>query len=371
MKHKLKISIVLIIFSFSCSTIEKKTKDIKTILLKETEQIQPFSSFISELDYIELKPMGNNLVNGKIESIKLLNNDIIIKQRVKRKTELLRFSSDGKFLNKIGQVGEGGNEINDPRDIVIYNNDYAVWDQKGIKLFTQTGDYKKSLFRTKLPGNRFFDSKNNFYLFHETTSPGYLSEYTPKGKLVHVFNRNKHNYSGTGYSGIAEMAKDSFHLFSPINDTIYAFANEQLIPKYTFHGKSYPTLVHSLKKAGTGTPQEILRYLNSNRHWTIKTYLENKNFIFIVYQLGSYPFHLIIRKSDWQTTYIEEIINDIDGGLWNDPVYLSDNDELYITLNSYQISGHKMRNKVRHSFDKIIKEAELTGNTYIMRCRLK
>jgi hypothetical protein len=371
MKTKFKICIVLIILSFSCSIIEKKPKDIKIILLKKTEEIQPFSSFISDLDYIELKTQENTLVNGKIESIKLLDNDIIIKQRVKRKTELLRFSADGKFLNKIGQIGEGSGEINDPRDVILYNNGYAVWDQNGIKLFSKSGDYKEKLFETKLSGNRFFNSKNKFYLFHETTAPGYLSEYTPNGKLEHIFNRNNLEYSGTGYSTVTELAKDSFHLFSPINDTIYAFANEQLVPKYAFRGKSYPTLVQSLKKAGAGTPQEILRYLNSNRHWTVKTYLENKNFIFIVYQLGSYPFHLIIRKSDWQTTYIEEIINDIDGGLWDDPVYLSDNDELYIPLNAYQIAGHKIRNKVRHDFDKIIKEAELTGNPFVMRCKLK
>jgi len=371
MKYKFEICIILIVFNFSCSNIRKKPKDIKTILLKKTEDVQPFSSFISELDYIELKFTQNNLMAGKIESLKLLDNDIIIKQSVKRETELLRFSEDGKFLNKIGQIGKEPGEINDPRDVILYNNDFAVWDQNGIKLFSKSGDYKEKLFNARLPGNRFFYSKNRFNLFHETTAPGYLSEYAQDGSLEHIFNRNNLEYSGTGYSAVTELAKDSFHLFSPINDTIYAFAHEQLIPKYIIQGKSYPTLVQTLKKAGSLNPQETLKYLNNNRHWTIKTYLENRNFIFIVYQLGSYPFHLIIRKSDWQTTYIEEIINDIDGGVWDDPVYLSDNDELYIPLNAYLIKGHKIRNKIRHGFEKVIEMTELSNNPVIMRCKLK
>lgn len=371
MKYKFKIYIILIAFSYSCSTVQKKPKDVKTILLKKTEEVQPFSSFISDLDYLELKSPEKDVLNGKIERVKPVGNDIIVIQSFKRKVSLLRFSKDGKFLNKIGQKDKESGEIINPHDITVYNNDFAVWDEGGIKLFSKSGDFKGNLFKTNLPGNRFFYSKSRFYLFHETTAPGYLSEYETNGKLVHIFKRNNFEYSGTGFSSITELVKDSFHLFSPINDTIYAFANEQLAPKYAFHGRSYPTLVQLLKKAGTGTPQEILRYLNSNRHWTVKTYLENRNFIFIVYQLGSYPFHLIIRKSDWQITYIEEIINDIDGGLWDDPVYLSDDNELYIPLSAYQITGHNIKNKVRHDFDDIVKKAELTGNPFIMRCKLK
>jgi hypothetical protein len=116
---------------------------------------------------------------------------------------------------------------------------------------------------------------------------------------------------------------------------------------------------------------ERQRFINNNRHWVVKQYLENKNFIFITYRLGSNPFILLIRKADGKTIYCKELINDIDGGVWDDPVYLSDDDKLYIPLNAYQITGHKMKNKKRHGFDAQMEKAQQNNNPVVMVCKLK
>ncbi len=372
MKFKFKAYLlVFIVISFSCSTTEKKEKNIKTILLKKTKEIQPISSFVSELDYIELKSPDSSLVIREIEDLKLFNNDIIIKHRVGSGSGFMRFSGKGVFLNKIGENKDKPGGILNPHDIIMYKNGYAVWAQRGIYLFSKSGEYQSKLFDVRLPGNSFFYSGNKFCFFHENTSPGYLSEYSPDGSLTHVFNPVKQDNPEIGNSAVTEIVKDSFHLFSPVNDTIFAFAHEKLLPEYVVEGKSYPTLEQILKKFDSRDSIKTVRYINSTQHWILKTYLENRNYIFIVYQLGSYPFHLIIQKSNWKITYVKEFINDIDGGVWDDPVFLSDNDELYIPLYAYQITSHEIRNKKRHGFDKIINRAKLTGNPVIMRCKLK
>ncbi len=368
MRNLVKFCIVLLVFNIACSPSEQKIKDVKTINLKETDDIQPISSLISDVSYIELKSSDKDVVIREMEDVKLLGNDIIIRQRLGKETELLRFSKEGRFLNKIGNTSQTGN----PRWVIDYNGGYAVWADKGIYSFSKEGRLKERLFSVKLPGSSFFYFQDKFYLFHETNAPGYLSEYTSRGKRQQVLNPTKQKFTRFGgHSEIAELTSDSLHLFSSVNDTVFAFNNGELVPDYVFHGESYPTLSQILKKADTADSLKTIKQMNNTQHWEVKTYLENKNYIFMVYQLGSYPFHLIIRKSDWRAMYAKDLINDIDGGLWDDPVYLSDNDELYIPLNAYQITGHEIRNKKRFGFEDVIKKAETDGNAFIMRCKLR
>ena len=372
MKYKINLFFFIVLISFSCSETKNKTNNIKTIHLEKTKDVQPISVFVSELDYIELKSINDDNVIRQVEDIKLLDSDIIIKYRTGRETGFVRFSKEGDFLNSIGKSEDSREKILNPRDIVDYKNNYAVWDQTGIFSFSKSGKSGSKLFKTKPSGNSFFYSKNRFYLFNEKNTPGYLSEYTPDGAREHVFKPNSPKFSlERGYSKIFEFGPDSFHLFSPLIDTIFSFTHDQLVPQYVFHGRFHPTLEQIVDKSGSLDSLETVKYINNTRHWVVKTFLENKNFIFIVYQLGSYPFHLIIRKSDWKPFYAKELINDIDGGVWDDPVYLSENDELYIPLRTYQITGHKIRNKKRQGFDEIVKRVEQNGNPMIMRCKLK
>jgi hypothetical protein len=50
---------------------------------------------------------------------------------------------------------------------------------------------------------------------------------------------------------------------------------------------------------------------------------------------------------------------------------LSEENELYIPLNSYQIDGHDIKNKKRHTFEEIQKKTEGSENPVIMVCKLK
>jgi hypothetical protein len=365
MKNSVKLGFVLLAVTVSCSTGEQKTGEVKTIVLQETKDIQPASSFISGVDYIELQ-YPEEIKPGRIQRLKLLNREIILQQRYGGETSILRFSRKGVFINQIGK-----NEIQNPRDIISYNNDFAVWDENAVKVFSKTGEFQRKIFNVREPGNRFFYSKGKFYLFHETTAPGYLSEYSTEGKKEHVFHPQNTAFESNGNASVTELKKDHFHLFSPLNDTIYSFSNRRLTPEYIIDGDEYPTYTEVLKKMGEKSDAETSKYIRNNQHWTITTYLENQNFIFIDYSLGSYPFNIIIRKSDGQTSYIKEFINDIDGGIWDDPFFLSEEDELFIPLNSYQISGHTIKNKKRHEFDEQMDKAQQSDNPVIMICKLK
>jgi hypothetical protein len=80
----------------------------------------------------------------------------------------------------------------------MYNDDYAVWDQSGVYVFSKSGEYQRKLFDADRPGNRFFYSQNKFYLFHETTAPGYISEYSTSGTPEHIYKPNRLQHTGLG-----------------------------------------------------------------------------------------------------------------------------------------------------------------------------
>ncbi len=369
MKRNITLLLLLLILNFACSEREQNSSKYKTILLQESENIEPISSFMSGVRYIELK-YPDSVAPGKIESIKLLDNNIIIKQRYAGKATLIRFSADGDFLNKIGEISDS-KEIQEPRDVTTYNNDFAVWGESGVHVFTKEDKYQRKIININQPGESFFYSGNKFFFFHESSSPGYLSEYSISGKLNKIFHPVKEEFENTEYSAVTEVTQDKYHLFSPLNDTVFVYSNEKLAPEYVIEGETYPTYIQVLRAKDFNNETDKTKYINNNQYWMITNYLENRNFIFIVYRLGSSHFYLIVRKPDWQTDHIQKFINDIDGGIWDDPICISGNNEIYIPLTSNQISGHKILNKKHHGFEEQIEIAQQNDNPVLMVCKLK
>jgi hypothetical protein len=116
---------------------------------------------------------------------------------------------------------------------------------------------------------------------------------------------------------------------------------------------------------------ETLKYIHNTQYVVVKNYLENKNFIFISYWIGSNASNLIINKNTWETRYFARAVNNIDGGIWDRAMYLSNNDELYIPISSYKTGGHKISDKRHKEFEKLQAKIQASGNPVIMRGKLE
>lgn len=371
MKFNTIFVFIILLISISCSENEQVLKGIKSIHLKGTNDILPISSFVKSIDYLELKFPTNNTYNGEIEGVKIIGNELILTQRKGSESNFLRFSKDGNFKNELTHKNLAAKEITKPKDIIQFNSDYALWGESGIHVISKAGKYKNKLFDTTLPGNRFFYSKNKMFLFHESTPPGFLGKYNTNGSQEKIFSPSSKQTTHLGYSTVSIMGKDNFHLFSPLNDTVFAFNQISLSPKYFVSAHPYPTLMQILINAGDKDEKEILKFINNKKYVVVKNYLENKNYIFITYWVGSKSINLVIEKRNWETTYFALCVNDIDGGIWGNPVYLSDDDELYIPLSSYKITGHKIVNEKRKDFNLIKEKIGKSGNPVLLRCKLK
>lgn len=368
MYFKKFLLLVVVLFGVSCSRQKVEQEEVQTIELKESKDFLPISSFISKLDYLELQVSGANIEVGEIQDIKVFGHYLIIKQRKAGEISFVRFSDDGKFLNEI--VNNKNGKIANPQDIIPYQKDYAILGENAIHVVSKEGKYKGKLISGEMAGKTFFLVKKHFYTINETPSDEFLSEYSETAKLTKVTKLNE-RFNKLIYTDVAFMGKENYHVLSSFSDVVYKYANNKLLPKYNLDGGIYPTLNEVWQNIGDRDPKETMRYIYDTQHILVRNYLENDDVIFITYWVGSSSTTVLIKKADWEIRYYARGVNDIDGGIWDRALYISDKNELYIPLSANRITGHKISNKWHNDFEHLQSHIAATGNPVIMRCKLK
>lgn len=352
----------------SCVQKEAFQEEVKTIELKESKDFLPISSFVSELDYLELQVTEANIEIGEIQDIKIFGTDLIIKQRKAGEISFIRFSKDGKFLNEI--INNTNGQVAIPRDIIEYQKDYAILGEKGIHVVSRKGVYKGQLIAAEMSGGNFFEIKNRFYTINETQSGQFLDVYS-KNEKAECITRLTKRLNKLVYTSCKLVGKADYHLISSFSDTIYKFANNKLTPLYRLDGGTYPTLNEVWQNVVNLDPRETMRYIYDRQHTLVKNYLENDEIIFMTYWVGSSSTTVIIKKDNWETRYYARGVNDIDGGIWQKALHLSVKNELYIPISANKVAGHKISNKWHKDFEHLQIHIAATGNPVIMRCTLE
>jgi hypothetical protein len=366
MKFNVLLFSLILIIAFGCSRMTDSGEVLETIHLKESSDVLPISTFIKNIDYVELEISSGNVTAGEIQDVKNMGNDLIIKNRRAGETSYWRFSKEGRFLNEI--INNRNDEI---ADIVSYHNDFAVLGEKAVQIVSKKGDLKERMYEEEIPGKSFLNLDNRFFVLNESAPFG----------LLHELRGNRDKITGDevydkqivqlGFSGISHLGKGEYHILSCLNDTVFKFSKDGLEPRYRIDGDPYPTFSQVLQKSTGNKQAEIMKSLQATRYVMVKNYLENKNFIFISYLIGSNSNNMLINKKSGQILYFARGINNIDGGIWDKPIFLSDNNELYIPLSAYKILGHKVSNKKQKGFEKLQTKIQSSNNPVIMRCKLK
>lgn len=194
---------MLLVICFACKTNHINNKnELTTIHLIQSEKSISLSELISSFDTIIINIENKRIYIGDILSLKKIRDEYLIKHRTGNLSSILKFNTDGSNIHEIGEIGRGPGEIMNPRDIIAYEDGYALWDNKGVHKFKKDGKYEKFLFNANIPGNCFFYYSNYFYFMHELTYPGFLSKYSSNGKLEQVFKPLDHNFGNLEYSNI-------------------------------------------------------------------------------------------------------------------------------------------------------------------------
>lgn len=363
MKRLYFISLIVLIIS-SCTDKDQSITTDSIELIKSGNSIN-LSDLIDETEYVFLNFNRNNFVIGEITGTKLMDNEILVKQKIGNITMFQRFNRNGEYLNEIGDYGRGAGEIYNPRDIIDVNGNFVIWDYRGLHQISKHGKYLKFLFEAQIPGTRFFHNQNSYYFIHEFTSPGFMSEYTDHGKLKKVFSKNEHQFGHLGYCSIEQFDNDSIHIASPLVDTIYSFSNSMLKPLYYINTKSNKSFQKVLLETKDLSPLDQLKVINKEKPVTIQKYLENDNYVFIAYSIDTKTQYLLRNKENSDNIYFSSIINDLDNGLWGTPMLLTENNELWSVIYPYEIENKTLLKKIIKSHQNTISSIKNDNPFYI------
>ena len=233
--------------------------------------------------YVKLETTDSCLI-GKIDKLLFHSNKILVVEN-DRRLSILLFSTDGKFISKIGRLGQGPGEYVSIRDVAIdhINKNVVVLDASGKKLlyYDMNGDFLKEqrlfyyptslavlndgsiLFAQYRNVNSHIPSVvDNMLLFSEN------SNLTITGKTLSFTYRDK-------FKNIDLQSHDNFNvtastvLFNQyFNDTIYEIkSSNKITAKYVIDmGDKNITSVFN---AAT-TKDDFAAIVNANKHYHFK-----------------------------------------------------------------------------------------------------
>lgn len=366
---KLKYSILLLILPlvFACSQ-QVPDNQLQLINLEESDDILPISSFASKVDYLELKVSEANLSIGEVEAVKIIDDHLVVLNRMSGKSSFWRFTKNGEFVIEL--VGDKTPKIKNPHDIISYKNGFAVLAENGIHTISLNGKYEQQLVRATPPGTKFFFANGVFYVVNESNLgqpvvvfPGKNNKATAKALPAKVQRMT--------YAEVEHVGKEAVHFYSVLNDTVFAFENGKNTPRYVLNSDEIPTFAQLCDSISDKNDMETLRYLRENEHVIVRNYLESDQHVFLTYWVGSNSTTAIFNKKDGTVRYFGHGINDIDGGVWDKVLCISDKDELYIPITAGKVGGHKISNKKEKHFAELQSKIAASGNPVIMRCKLR
>lgn len=271
MKHMFLLLIGVFVL-LGCSSNKKQEpiskSGIPVINLSEDVSIVPsllLSEAASKVDIVPLEVTDESLL-GEIYHLQITENDIWV-HHYKDKC-ICRFSRSGKFLNKVGKIGQGPGEFIQLSDFFIdekHREIYIVSASRGIFVYDFDGNFKRQPTRTIVETmfgsifNQFMIYNNHFFILQNLP----LYREIPKDSLwslalvdssykkkkifknpVHIGkedqiikNRVQMNYMFNYWlesSTNIDIYNNQLTLKFPDTDTIYSYDSikEELVPQY-------------------------------------------------------------------------------------------------------------------------------------------
>ena len=367
----------LIFFSIFliCSCSRRETsKDFGVIQFPNNPiESMNLSALCSSIEYIRLETSSKCLINN-IDEIKFFGDSIfIINETGWNMKDILIFNTAGKFLGNFGEIGQGPEELDLPRDIIRYGENYLIWDRTKVVEFDKEGRFKRKLFEAFLHGNKFFIDSDMINLYHATEYPGMITQYDFNGNLLNTIRPLNPNHINSAFVGENVTHTDAgYNLFAPSFDTVWTIMDNKIKPRYIFDFDGEMTLQVLYQNHAVEYPPAMMKILGSNPTSNVLTYLENDDHLLLITLRNRKRAYKIIRKDDNRQLDFISCINDIDNGLFETPITLTEN-MMVIPLHPTKIIDlHKRKNSdVESPFVKLAQDIKETDNPVLMLCRLK
>lgn len=210
------------------------------------------SSYVKNVDYIRLSNNSEAILGG-INKIEIVDSCIYLLDRYKTQS-IKKFSKDGRFLNNIGNHGNGPGEYVEPTDFILTNNEILVYDQfkAHINYYTFNGEFIRSK-KVPFAFMKFYQKSPNEYLFYLSDADNYhlpsILDYsileTDSSFVIKErgFFQKKDLYTSFFIQNNFHNNRESIYYHPFFNDTIYAITqNSKIQPLFVidFQKKEVP-----------------------------------------------------------------------------------------------------------------------------------
>jgi len=386
--------------NFQTKKSNDKFFEIKYAELLNQKNIIKLSQLASKVEYIQLETNENCLINN---NAKYYFTDKFI--FVSNNNHVLKFSSDGKFLKKIGNPGRGPGEISsiwslsvisEKKSIVIYD---AVAGK--LKYFSFDGDLIRSVNIPRDIAYINFLNNGSYIAMNQASSASEKYTFVLISEAGDTLSTIKNYIYWKNPSPIGTQTRipsfipfyayqNNYFLKSVYNDTVYVIKANKIIPSYYINLGKYK--LPQEKRFERLNPEEARLFQKEASKYRFVYVLEvGGRFFLTSNNYGNQTIeHFIISKK----VFIENsndkylgvfngyIINDWDGGLflWPQgsisdnklfmPIYIEDLKKIMKVTTSSNYIPIKFP-ALQKQLEKLASESDITENPLLMVVTLK
>jgi hypothetical protein len=394
------ISIFLILLlAYPCMSQTRKTASgpdkffaINYEDILKNKRIVPLSQVASNVEYIKLETNQECLIKGIREC--LFTDSLIF---INNQDHILKFSRQGKFLQKIGSPGRGPGEIDLIRTMSILPEKRIIVVQKNIRemlYFSYNGAVIKTV---KIPNALYIKVMNDgrFIAYDAGASGSNLNTFSlinEKGDTISAIKNYctwKRTTAETRMAGSYPTpftSKDNWFFKDRYNDTIYTVFSNRIIPSYIIMMGKYK-LPDELRLERIG-PDKMQTFMDKAPNYYHTSLFEAAGKLFIVsncFGKGERKYLLYDKQEKLGTLLSYDLnssaalINDIDGGLDFWPIGIVKDNQVYKPINIMSLKK-ELENKPemtikfpdkKKAFEKLISDSDIADNPIIMIVTLK
>ena len=327
LKSLIWLPVFLLLFGCKQKNADKAS-DIATIEIVQNLgkfQAVPLSEFVTELEYIPLETCDDCLIaewNGGYNHIIVTTSHIFVAGY----NFCYAFDRDGRFIGKLGSVGQGPGEYSDLRGLSIDENKQSVYinARYSVMEYSYDGVFRRSFSvpQTRLQlhnhpsESEYTNRMNNIYFVRDNLFIGHTLNFMGNEKynfhlindsaqLVKSFNNHvQFNRIITFISYPNEEAMRPYRVMENIyvkevqSDTVFCLNTQnELIPKFVFNLGRYAYRVEDRIDRGVPRPLETWKELQLKVIYVpafLSPMVGSPNYIFFSYRAwnlsGQYAF---------------------------------------------------------------------------------
>ena len=333
---------------FSCQSNKKQQVEImdepeKLPVINLSQNIEPCESIplseaVEKIDIVSLDSSDKALFD-EINQIEVTETDIWISAF--RDQQIFRFDRNGKYLNKVGKVGQGPGEYTRRAYFEVNNKEkkiYIMSTLSGVLVYDFDGNFIEKLSSLTMDAmyncggdSWFIQHAENFFLLQSLPalkpvisnpvdslwSVALVDNSFNKKKLyknpTHIGLETQIVENGGEYTGwknqwvettpvITDFYHDEYTLKFPDTDTIYRYdvATETFLPQYTISSDE--------DKGSFGDTHQLYRKRADLSYFTIRNYWPSKDFIYLRATKGESVLTFAYEKATGKVRMAEQSV---------------------------------------------------------------